>query len=63
MVPMTSWSHQLTLFFPPTQVPSFFGSAKLIVNLAQHTAFDAQLVQRLALKLQVRASSVIHGTK
>jgi hypothetical protein len=35
-------------------VPSFFGSAKLVVNLAQHTAFDAQLVQRLALKLQVR---------
>lgn len=38
----------------PMQVPSFFGTAKLIVNLAQHTAFDAQLVQRLALKLQVR---------
>ena len=43
-------------FHPPflvLQVPSFFGSAKLVVNLAQHTAFDAQLVQRLALKLQV----------
>lgn len=38
---------------PTNQVPSFFGSAKLIVNLAQHTAFDAQLVQRLALRLQV----------
>lgn len=37
----------------PLQVPSFFGSAKLIVNLAQHTAFDAQLVQRLCLRLQL----------
>ena len=40
-------------------MPSFFGSAKLIVNLAQHTAFDAQLVQRLALRLQVTICLII----
>ncbi|GAB5035819.1 dna polymerase alpha catalytic [Nannochloropsis oceanica] len=49
---------QLRLLHPraqidPLQVPAFFGSSKLIVNLAQHTAFDAQLVQRLCLRLQL----------
>ncbi|CAN0418211.1 unnamed protein product, partial [Discosporangium mesarthrocarpum] len=37
----------------PADVPHFFSSAKDIVRLAQHTAFDASLVQRLMFKLQV----------
>ncbi|CAN0062767.1 unnamed protein product, partial [Choristocarpus tenellus] len=37
----------------PGDVLSFFGTAKDIIRLAQHTAFDASLVQRLMFKLQV----------
>ena len=37
----------------PIDVPKYFSNAQFILNLANHTACDAFLVQRLMMKLQV----------
>jgi DNA polymerase Pol2 len=37
----------------PIDIPNWYNSSKTIVQLAQHTLFDAQLVQRLLFKLQI----------
>lgn len=37
----------------PVDIPQWYNESKTIVQLAQHTLFDAQLVQRLMFKLQI----------
>ena len=37
----------------PVDIPQYFLDAKTVVQLAQHTLFDAQLVQQLMFKLQI----------
>mmetsp|Transcript_16123 Transcript_16123/g.25102 ORF Transcript_16123/g.25102 Transcript_16123/m.25102 type:complete len:1003 (+) Transcript_16123:2-3010(+) len=37
----------------PVDIPQWYSSSKTIVQLARHTLFDAQLVQRLMFKLQI----------
>ena len=37
----------------PVDIPQWYNTSRTIVQLAQHTLFDAQLVQRLMFKLQI----------
>ena len=37
----------------PLDIPAWYNTSKTIVQLAKHTAMDAQLVQRLMFKLQI----------
>ena len=37
----------------PVDIPQWYNTSQTIVQLAQHTLFDAQLVQRLMFKLQI----------